>query len=356
MRMPPRANSVGGRGGVRLLGSSSTSIVHTLQIKVINNSIWAISYCCGTFQHTLHHQTGVHLSSQSSSTTSSHSWLGMLMHSVVGTIAHTWLESGIGTLMRMISMLVKGYVCWCFITSRGTSSQVSSGTKVHSSLSISLQSSFSSVSQTWNGESLKANPITRLTAQVLTSWPGTHTSLATVSHFLAGTILHSSTGTSLHSSTATFSQTVRGSTTSISSQVSSGTVSHWSTRTVWHFCSGTSWHCSRTIFSHFSLGTNEQTSSGTLAHFCVGTFEQLSLVTSWQTSWGTVLHTCFGTCTNRNLFYHNSNDSMHHPFHTIYKIFNLHSYLHPKQETAPARKLQSRPPCILVMEHLRTAP
>ena len=114
MRMPPRANSVGGRGGVRLLGSSSTLTVHTLQIKVINNSIWAISYCCGTFQHTLHHQTGVHLSSQSSSTTSSHSWLGMLMHSVVGTIAHTWLEIGIGTLLmrmkRMILMLVKGYV------------------------------------------------------------------------------------------------------------------------------------------------------------------------------------------------------------------------------------------------------
>ena len=60
---------------------------------------------------TLHHQTGVHLSSQSSSTTSSHSWLGMLMHSVVGTIAHTWLRIGIGALMRMISMLVKGYVC-----------------------------------------------------------------------------------------------------------------------------------------------------------------------------------------------------------------------------------------------------
>ena len=110
MRMPPRANSVGGRGGVRLLGSSSTLTVHTLQIKVINNSIWAISCCCGTFQHTLHHQTGVHLSSQSSSTTSSHSWLGMLMHSVVGTIAHTWLRIGIGTLMKMIPMLVKGYV------------------------------------------------------------------------------------------------------------------------------------------------------------------------------------------------------------------------------------------------------
>ena len=59
---------------------------------------------------TLHHQTGVHLSSQSSSTTSSHSWLGMLMHSVVGTIAHTWLRIGIGTLMRMMPMLVKGYV------------------------------------------------------------------------------------------------------------------------------------------------------------------------------------------------------------------------------------------------------
>ena len=67
--------------------------------------LWNISTC------TLHHQTGVHLSSQSSSTTSSHSWLGMLMHSVVGTIAHTWLRIGIGTLMRMISMLVKGYVC-----------------------------------------------------------------------------------------------------------------------------------------------------------------------------------------------------------------------------------------------------
>ena len=34
-RNPPRANSVGGRGGVRVLGSSSTSWLHTLGREII---------------------------------------------------------------------------------------------------------------------------------------------------------------------------------------------------------------------------------------------------------------------------------------------------------------------------------
>ena len=298
--MPPRANSVGGRGGVRLLGSSSTLIVHTLHIKVINNSIWVISCCCGTFQH-------VPCTTRRGCTCPRRAPPPPRRTAGSGCWCTPWLAPsrtpgwGLGS-----GHWWRWYRCWWkamlvdvlspLATHPHTSPLAPRCTPPFLLLYNHLSAQFH------KPEMEKAWKPIQLLDRLLTSWPGTHTSLATVSHFLAGTILHSSTGTSLHSSTATFSQTVRGSMISTSLQVSSGTVSHWSTRTVWHFCSGTSWHCSRTIFSHFSLGTNEQTSSGTLAHFCVGTFEQLSLVTSWQTSWGTVLHTCVGTCKDMNFF------------------------------------------------------